>query len=111
MSTGSSAWTERLFPEAQKDLRKLGEPLRSHAVRAIKKVLQNPLPQSEGGFGKPLGNVGGTNLTGLMKIKLRGDGIRIVYYLERPEKLMHVVVVGIRQDSFVYSEAARRMEK
>ena len=76
-------WTEKWLPEARDDMKKLGEPRKSHVYKAIKKVRANPLPQSEGGYGKPLGNRSGNNLTGLLKVKLRKDGIRIAYRLER----------------------------
>lgn len=51
----------------------------------------------------------GNNLTGLLKIKLRGDGIRVVYRLERRERAMTIIVVGIRDDDAVYGEAAKRI--
>ena len=47
--------------------------------KAIEKVAQNPLPQSEGGYGKPLGNKGNSKLHGLLKIKLKKLGIRVIY--------------------------------
>ena len=58
-------WTEKWLPEARDDMKKLGEPRKSHVYKAIKKVRADPLPQSEGGYGKPLGNRSGNNLTGL----------------------------------------------
>lgn len=45
----------------------------------IQKVCQNPLPENEGGYGKLLGNKNNTNLSGFLKVKLRGAGLRIVY--------------------------------
>ena len=50
----------------------------------------------------------GTDLTGLMKIKLRGSGIRIVYRLIRIKEKMAIVVVGAREDMEVYRTAQRR---
>ena len=52
----------------------------------------NPLPAIEGGYGKLLGNNGRTALAGLMKIKLRGAGLRIVYKLVKTESEMLIVV-------------------
>lgn len=52
----------------------------------------NPLPAIEGGYGKLLGNNGRTTLAGLMKIKLRGAGLRIVYKLVKTESEMLIVV-------------------
>lgn len=104
-------WVVKITAEARKDIVSLGNPRANHVKKALVKVSTNPLPSNEGGYGKPLGNKNGVNLTGLYKVKLRGDGIRIVYRLERSEKEMIVVVVGIRDDSHIYEEAARRISK
>ena len=66
------------------------------------------MPQNEGGYGKPLGNRGGRNLTGLCKITLKKLGIRVVYELVRTEAAMEIVVVAARADEEVYDIAARR---
>lgn len=42
-------------------------------------------------------------------MKLRGDGIRIVYRLERTKHEMIVVIISIRDDNTVYTEAAKRI--
>ncbi len=74
-------------------------------LKAINKVKENPLPQNEGGYGKPLGNKHGLNLTNLLKIKLRGEGIRIVYKLVRTETQMLIIVIGVREDEEGYDLA------
>jgi len=79
--------------------------------KAIKKVQDNPLPQSEGGYGKPLGHKRGLNLTNLLKIKLRGEGIRIVYKLIKTESQMLIIVVGVREDEEAYEIANSRRIK
>ena len=79
--------------------------------KALKKVKENPLPQEEGGYGKPLGNKRGRNLTNFLKIKLCGEGIRIVYKLMRTETKMIVVVIGVRVDEEVYEIAHHRKIK
>jgi mRNA interferase RelE/StbE len=66
---------------------------------------------NEGGYGKPLGNKGGTDLTGFLKIKLRGSGLRVVYKLVRTESEMLIVVVGARADDEVYETAEQRVKK
>ena len=66
---------------------------------------------SEGGYGKPLGNRNGANLTGFLKIKLRGAGLRVVYKLVRTESEMLIVVVGARADDEVYETAEQRTKK
>ena len=105
------SWVVRFLPEVDNDLRALSNNQRVAVFKAIDKVKMNPLPQSEGGYGKPLGNKGGINLTGFLKIKLRRDGIRIVYTLVRQEDQMIIVVVGMRADDDAYTIAARRRIK
>ncbi|WEV69888.1 type II toxin-antitoxin system RelE/ParE family toxin [Bifidobacterium sp. ESL0775] len=102
-------WKVRYLEMAKVDIKKLGEPRASHVRKAIRKVSRSPLPFTEGGYGKPLGNKRNNNLTGLLKVKLRNDGIRIVYSLERIGKTMTIVIVGVRDDEAVYREAAKRL--
>ena len=52
---------------------------------------------SEGGYGKILGNKNKTNLSGFLKIKLRGAVLRIVYQLIRTETEILIVVIGVRE--------------
>lgn len=105
------SWTLQYLPEAEKDLRQLGADQQLLAQKAIRKVRTNPLPANEGGYGKPLGRRGNLNLTGLLKIKLKNAGIRVVYKLIRTETEMLVVVVGARADDEVYEMAQRRLGK
>jgi mRNA interferase RelE/StbE len=65
--------------EALEDIKQLDQGQRVQVVKAINKVVVNPLPQNEGGYGKPLGKKGSTNLTGYSKIKLLKLGLRVVY--------------------------------
>lgn len=102
------SWNVVYLPEAEKDILALARNRQLLVNKAIKKVKKNPLPQSEGGYGKPLGHKQGTNLTNFLKIKLRGAGIRIVYKLVRTDRQMLVVVVGVREDEEVYEIAAKR---
>ena len=64
----------------------------------------------KGGYGKPLGNKGGNNLSGLFKIKLKGLGLRIVYKLEQEalDNIMKIVVISMREGNEVYEVAAKR---
>ena len=104
-------WNVLYLPEADKDLDSLSRQQQILVKKAIKKVQANPLPQNEGGYGKPLGHKHGLNLTNLLKIKLRGEGIRIVYKLIKTDSQMLVIVVGIREDDEVYEIAhSRRTE-
>ena len=103
-------WELSFLPEAREDLRALDGSQRIRVVKAIAKVQSNPLPSSEGGYGKPLGNKRLSQLSGLMKVKLKSDGIRIVYKLERIEHAMRIVVIGVRSDDAVYREAQKPRE-
>ncbi len=105
------SWVLDYVPEARKDIKNLNRSQQIVVNKALKKVKENPLPQDEGGYGKPLGNKRGRNLTNFLKIKLRGEGIRIVYKLIRTETKMLVVVVGVREDEEVYEIAHRRKIK
>ena len=87
--------------------------LKRKMIKAIEKVRTNPFPssgdaQGRRGCGKPLGNKMGYDLTGLLKIKLRDDGILVVYKLEEVDGVMKVVVIGMRSDAEVYRLAASR---
>ena len=102
-------WKLVYLPEAAKDLKNLAGNQRLMVVKAIGKVLQNPLPVTEGGYGKPLGNKQGNDLAGFLKIKLRDTDIRVVYKFIRTEIL--VVVIGARADDEVYETAQHRAKK
>ncbi len=101
-------WIIRYLPEAEKDLQNLDGSSRILTIKAIKKVQDNPLPQNEGGRGKPLGHKKNSDLTGFLKIKLKSIGIRVVYTLVRTDHVMLIVVIGIRSDDEVYELAAHR---
>ena len=104
-------WQDKYLKEANSDLDKLDTDLREMVLAGIKKVRQNPLPQSEGGYGKPLGNKGGNNLTGFFKIKYKGIGIRVVYTLVRDVKVMNIVVISKRDENYCYETAAKCKKK
>ena len=96
--------------EAKQDMEKLNQAQQRQIEKAVQKVVKNPLPQNEGGYGKPLGNKQGRNLTGLCKITLKKMGIRVVYQLIRTDELMQIIVVAARADEEVYDIAAKRQE-
>ena len=103
-------WKRRFTPEADKDMDKLAGNQRKVVFKAINKVLENPLPFTEGGYGKPLGNKHGYNLTGYCEIKLRGQGLRVIYKLEKDEMVMLNIVVDKRSDEEVYRIAFERLK-
>ena len=78
-------WNIEFLEEAKKDLKKLDHSVQLQVVKGIEKVRKNPLPTDKGGYGKPLGNKNGINLTNLLKIKFRDLGIRVVYKSLRKE--------------------------
>ena len=105
------SWEVIQWEEAKKDFIKLDKGKQLQVLNVINRVKQNPLPSSEGGYGKPLGNKGNANLTGCYKIKLREAGIRIVYRLQRTEHGMEIIIIGMRESAEVYDLAAKRIEK
>ena len=104
-------WGIEFLEEAEKDMKKLDHSAQVQVLKGIRKVSQNPLSVEEGGYGKPLGNKIGINLTNLMKIKFRDIGIRVVYKIERIEGIMKIMLISARMDEQVYKEAAKRREK
>lgn len=104
-------WSIEFLEEAAKDMKKLDHSAQIQVLKGITKVSKNPLPVEEGGYGKPLGNKSGINLTNLLKIKFRDQGIRVVYKVERVDGVMKIIVVSARTDEQVYKEAAKRREK
>lgn len=104
-------WNVVFLEEAEKDIKKLDRSTQIQVLKGISKVSRNPLPAQDGGYGKPLGNKNGTNLTNLMKIKFRDLGIRVVYKVECVDEIMRIIVVSARTDGEVYKEAAKRRDK
>ena len=56
-----------------------------------------------------MGNKHGNDLTGLLKIKLKSSGIRIIYKLVRINSQMIIIVIGMRSDEEVYDIAHKRI--
>jgi len=105
------SWQIKFIPEAQKDYDRLAGNQKFLVAKALEKVRQNPVSIYEGGYGKPLGNKGGTSLAGLFKVKLKAAGLRIVYKLIQTETEMLIIVIGARADDEVYQIAQNRSEK
>jgi len=104
-------WEIFYLPEAQKDLQALDGSQRKLILKALQKVQQNPLSIYDGGYGKPLGNKSGNDLTGFLKVKLKACGFRIVYKLIQVDDAMLIVVIGAREDAAVYEIAQKRIKK
>ena len=105
------SWQVSYLPEALDDFRRLDGSQKLLVRKAVNKVSQNPLPESEGGYGKPLGNKNEKKLSGFLKIKLRGAGLRLVYKLIRQDENMLIIVIGVREDEEVYGAADKRAKK
>lgn len=104
-------WAVEYLPEAEKDLYELDGSQRKVIIKALQKVQNNPLSCQEGGYGKPLGNKNGNDLSGFLKIKLKASGLRIVYQLVKKDDKMIIVVIGARADDEVYAIADKRIQK
>lgn len=102
------SWSIEFLPEAQDDLKKLDGSVRPQILKGIQKVSQDPLSD---GYGKPLGNRSGIDLSGLMKIKFKKVGIRVVYKIEKIENVMKIIIISARTDNQVYEEAEKRRKK
>ena len=105
-------WRYVLIPEAIKDFKKLDGSQKKVALAMLEKLEVNPLPKALGGYGALLGNdIESGDLTGFLKLKARGAGLRIVYKLEEYEGYSKVIVIGVREDKSVYKNAVRRIKK
>ena len=100
-----------LSKDAYKDYMSLDGSMIKQGDKILKRVLENPLPASQGGYGKPLRNKNGLDLSDFLKIKLRSSGLRIVYKLVEVDGQMLVIIIGARSDLDVYKEAYRRINK
>lgn len=103
-------WEIRITKEAKKDYHKIEGSIQKQVLAGIIKVSEAPLP-SPYGYGKPLGNKNGKNLTGFFKIKYRGIGIRVVYTLVLDKTIMNIIVISPRNDDECYSLAAKLYHK
>ena len=95
--------------KAKADLKAFDNSQAKQIRKLIDKVSKNPLPKSEGGYGTPLGNKRGKDLTGLCRIKLLKLGIRVVYKVIRDGDIMKIIVIAARADDEVYNIAAERI--
>jgi len=103
-------WKIQYLKSAEQDFEKLDNSQRTIVLKAIKKVSKNPLPNYEGGYGKPLGNYKNNRLAGFLKIKLKKHGIRVVYKIIRENRQMKIIVISIRDNNTVYKIAEERIE-
>lgn len=104
------AWKIRITDEAKRDFVKLEKSIQKQVLAGIIKVSKAPLPSPDG-YGKPLGNKHGNNLTGFFKIKYKGIGIRVVYTLVVDRLTMNIIVISQRDDNYCYDLASKLYSK
>ncbi|MBQ9157904.1 MAG: type II toxin-antitoxin system RelE/ParE family toxin [Erysipelotrichaceae bacterium] len=102
-------WKYDFTKEAKKDFKKLAGNQKKIVLKALDKVVQNPLPHNEGGYGIPLGNKHGFDLTGCCEVKLRGQNLRIIYKLEKDRMIMLNIAIDERGDYEAYKTASGRL--
>ena len=102
-------WEIEYTKYAIDDLENLDKTQQIQVIKAINKTAENPLPKSEGGYGKPLGNHVSSNLSGYLKIKLLKLGLRVVYGIVRKDNLMRIVIISVRDEESVYKIAQKRI--
>ena len=105
------AWIIAYTEDAARDLKELDHSQQIQVLKSIRKVSENPLPSTEGGYGKPLGNRAASHLAGYLKIKLLKLGLRVVYRLERRDQVMQIVIISVREDEKVYQLLQDRIKK
>ena len=105
------AWIVEYLKEAETDLKGLDHSQQIQVLKAIKKVSANPLPNTKGGYGKPLGNQASSKLAGYLKIKLLKLGIRVVYRLVEEKGIMRIIIISVREDEKVYKLIQERIKK
>ncbi len=103
-------WNIRITDEAKKDYGKIDGSMRKQVLAGIIKVSKAPLP-SPNGYGKPLGNKNGKDLTGFFKIKYKEIEIRVVYTLVVNRAVMNIIVISQRDDNYCYDIEAKLYDK
>ena len=104
-------WEVEYLPEAESDLKSLDGSQRILVLKAIKKVKQKPLSVYEGGYGKPLGNKNGNDLTGFLKVKLKSADLRVVCKVVKQNDKMLIIVIGARAEEEVHGIAQKRIQE
>lgn len=90
----------RFMPEALEEWRRLDGSVQANLKKLLAKRLDNPHV--------PGGELHGP-LAGCYKIKLRQQGVRLVYSVEDDHLLVTVVAVDKREDGVVYESAMTRL--
>lgn len=104
----NNGWRYEFTADARKDLESLDGHQRRIVIKALDKIVQNPLPRTLGGYGIPLGNKHGFDLKGCCEVKLRGQNLRVIYKLENRKMIMIKVAIDKRGDFEAYRSAYNR---
>ena len=99
-------WSVCITAEAKSDLKDLDGSIKKQVLAGIYKISLAPL-HTPNGYGKPMGNKAGSDLSGFFKIKYKGIGIRVIYTLVLEEKIINIVVISMRDDNYCYDLAER----
>ena len=99
-SKGKHKYKLRFMPEALQEWRNLDGSVQAHLKKLLAKRLDNPHV--------PGGALHGP-LAGCYKIKLRQQGVRLVYSVEDDHLLVTVLAVDKREDGVVYESAISRL--
>lgn len=95
------------FEEAKQDYNSLDGSQKIVVVKALQRIEKNGQ-----NLGEPLRNTNTTSLSGYRKVKLKSNGIRIVYSITNSNvEITEIVAIGNRSDSEVYEEAQKRITK
>lgn len=105
------SWNIEFTKYSREDYFKLDGSQKKIVDKILTRVAINPLPSTEGGYGKRLKNNPNSKLSGFLKIKLKKSGIRIIYKLEKIGEVMKIIIIGLRSDNEVYKEANNRIEE
>ena len=89
---------------AVQDLDGLDGSVRRLALKQIEKIAEKPE------LGKPLGRVGGMDLTGYRKLYFTRKSYRVVYRVIEARKMVEVVSIGRRARMEIYEEVRRRLK-
>ncbi len=99
-SKGKTKHKLRFMPEALEEWRNLDGSVQANLKKLLAKRLDNPRV--------PGGELHGP-LTGCYTIRLRQQGVRLVYSLEDDHLLVTVIAVDKREDGVAYESAVARL--
>ena len=104
----NNGWRYEFTADARKDFESLDTHHRKIVIKALDKIILNPLPRTLGGYGIPLGNKHGFDLKGCCEVKLRGQNLRVIYKLENKKMIMMNIAIDKRGDFEAYRSAYNR---